>query len=458
MRGFTAWVLAAVSLAAADDNIPLGERTQQYLIDLVRLDTSNPWGHETRIAEYLKQVADSHAIPCEMLGPDPRRLNFVARIKGSGKLRPLLLMAHSDVVPVDRSQWTVDPFKAETKNGFIYGRGAVDDKSLLAAELAVMVEIKRRNIKLNRDIILLSEADEEAGSTGIQWLTTSAWSKIDSEFALNEGGFILAVDGGHQVFQVQTAEKIPTRILLTAHGTAGHASLPRPDNPIVRLSRAIVRLADADQPVRLNPTTRRYFREISKLPDYAWLAPIVPKLENPATASAAANQIRARDPELDAMLRTSVSPTMLRAGMKVNVIPNTAEAQFDVRRLSNETREEILTRFRQIINDSSVDVALAPGQPMPATEPSSLTTSLYKAIEKVVSAHPEDTVLPYMSRGATDGSYLRAKGVAVYGVPLFVKDSPEAKVHGNDERISTATLEEGVELLWRTVLEVAVQQ
>src|SRR5271166_16696 len=138
-------VLAAVG-AAADDNRPLGERTRQYLIDLIRLDTSNPPGNETRVAEYLKQVADSHGIPCEMVGSDPRRQNFIARLKGSGKGRPLLLMAHSDVVPADRSQWTVDPFSAEIRDKFIYGRGTQDDKSLLAAELAVMVEIKRRNI------------------------------------------------------------------------------------------------------------------------------------------------------------------------------------------------------------------------------------------------------------------------------------------------------------------------
>lgn len=457
MRGLAAWVLAMVPLVAATDNIPLGERTQQYLIDLIRLDTSNPWGHETRVAEYLKQVADAHGIPCELLGNDPRRLNFVARLKGTGKGRPLLLLAHSDVVPAERSQWTVDPFKGEIKNGFIYGRGAMDVKSLLAAHLAVMVEIKRRNIKLDRDVILVSEADEEAGSTGIQWLTANAWPKIDAEFALNEGGFILSVEGGHQIFQVQTAEKIPLRAVLTAHGTAGHASLPRPDNPVIRLARAISRLGDADQPVRLNSTTRRYFRDLSRLADYAWLAPLVPRLENPATSTAAANQIRARDPELDAMLRTSVTPTMLRAGLRVNVIPNTAEAQLDIRRLPNETREEVLTRIRQAINDNSVEVNLAGGASMPATEPSSLVTPLYRAIEKVASAHPEDTILPYMSRGATDGAYLRARGMSVYGVPIFAKDSPEGRTHGNDERISTVALEEGVELLWRIVLEVSGQ-
>ena len=149
------------ALGMAEDNRSLPDRARQYTLDLIRLDTSNPPGNETRVAEYLKEVADAQGIPCELIGADPKRMNFVARLRGAGKNRPLLLMAHSDVVPADRAQWTIDPFAAELRNGSIYGRGAWDDKSLLATELAVMVEIKRRNIKLNRDLILLAEADEE---------------------------------------------------------------------------------------------------------------------------------------------------------------------------------------------------------------------------------------------------------------------------------------------------------
>jgi acetylornithine deacetylase/succinyl-diaminopimelate desuccinylase-like protein len=457
VRGLTVFLLLFVVRAgAATDNIPLPERARGYLIDLIKIDTTNPPGHETRVAEYLKQVADANGIPSELLGGDPKRLNFVARLKGAGKARPLLLIAHSDVVPADKSQWTANPFGGEIRNGFIYGRGAVDDKSLLAAELAVMVEIKRRNIQLDRDVILLSEADEEAGSAGIEWLIRDAWHKIDAEFALNEGGVAIETKDGPRVFQIQTSEKIPTRITLIAHGTAAHASLPRADNPVLRVARALVRLSDADQPVRLNTTTRRYFRELAKTEDNTWLQPLLPKLESPATATTAANQIRARAPELEAMLRTTVSPTILRAGMKVNVIPNSAEAQLDVRRLPNETREELLTQFRQIINDPSVEINSTPGQQLPTTEPSPMTTALYRAIQHVIlRIHPEDLVIPYMSRGATDGAFLRAHGMPVYGAPVFVREGPDSLAHGNDERISTRNLEEGVELLWQIVMEVA---
>lgn len=454
MRLVVAGVLLLAPMLGSDDNLTLGDRARQYLVDLIRQDTSNPPGNETKVAEYLKQIADAHGIPAELLGADPKRMSLVARLKG-GRQRPLLLIAHSDVVPADRSQWTVDPFSGETRQGYIYGRGAQDDKSLLAAEMAVLVEIKRRRIRLNRDIILLSEADEEAGSTGIEWLIQHAYPKIDADSALNEGGFILGVSGGTKIFQVQTAEKIPTRIVLTAKGTAGHGSLPRPDNPILHLSRAIQRLSESEEPVRLNSTTRRYFRDISKLADYQWLQPLLPRLENPATAGAAANEIHKKDPELEAMLRTTVSPTMLHSGIKINVIPNTAEAQLDVRRMPSETREEVMARFRQIVNDPSVDIAFAPGQHMPSTEPSAMTMPLYHAMERTINKiYPHDLMVPYMSRGASDGSYLRGKGMAVYGVPLFVRDG-ESRAHGNDERISLKNLDDGVELLWQIVLEMA---
>ncbi len=162
----------------------------------------------------------------------------------------------------------------ETRGGFIYGRGTQDDKSLLAADLAVMVEIKRRNIKLGRDLILVSESDEEVGSTGIDWLAQHQFQKIDAEFAINQGGSIVETKDGPRVFRIQTIEKIPTRLILTAKGTPSSASLPRADNPIVHLSRAVVKLSDAEQPIKLNPATRAYLRELAKLSEYAWLQPL----------------------------------------------------------------------------------------------------------------------------------------------------------------------------------------
>ena len=447
-----AMALVAAPVAAQPDRA-LTERARLYLRDLIRLNTTNPPGNETRVASYLKKTADAEGIACELLGPDPKRLNFIARLDLGASGRPLLLMAHSDVVPAERAQWTVDPFSAEIREGRMYGRGAQDDKSLLAAELAVLVELKRRGLALRRPVILLSEADEESDSSGIQWLVKNAYSKIVAEFAINEGGFAFDTASGLRVFQIQTSEKIPTRVVLTARGTAGHGSLPRPDNPVVHLARALTRVADADQPIKLNTTTRRYFREIAKLPDYTWLGPYIAKLDaGGATALAASGEIRQRDPELDAQLRSTMSPTMLTAGMKVNVIPNVAEGQVDIRRLPDESIEEVVARVRRIVNDPAVEVALARGQTMPATEPSSLTTPLYLEMEKILrGAAAHTVVIPYMSRGATDGAFLREKGMAVYGAPLFIREDNESRAHGNDERLGLRDFAAGVSLLLRMV-------
>jgi acetylornithine deacetylase/succinyl-diaminopimelate desuccinylase-like protein len=458
MRRLCALFCIAAIGVAADDNRSLPDRTRQYLIDLVKLDTSNPPGNESAVAQYLKQVADSHAISCELMGNDIKRRNFVARLKGSGHGKPLLLIAHSDVVPAERLQWTADPFGGELRNGFIYGRGTQDDKSLLAAEIAVMVEIKRRNIKLGRDLILLSEADAEGGSTGIQWMLQHAFPQIDAEFALNEGGSILETKDGPKIFEAATSEKIPMRLIMTSKGTAADSSLPRADNPITHLNRALLKLSEAEQPVRLTPTTGRYLRDISKLPEYSWLAPLIRSLNNPNAAiqQAAAGQIRAKDFELDAILRTTISSTMLQAGTKNNVIPNTAVAQLDVRRIPTETREDVLARFRQTVNDPAIEIVFAPGTPVPSADPSPTTTPLYLAMARAIArTNPRDIVVPYMGRGATDSSFLRAHGMPVYGVPVFVRDAADAHAHGNDERISQKNLEDGVELLWQIVLEIA---
>jgi acetylornithine deacetylase/succinyl-diaminopimelate desuccinylase-like protein len=424
---------------------------------MIRLAAVNPPGGETRVARYLETEARRYGIECEVIGDNPDRLNFVARLRGNGSKRPLLLMAHSDVVPADPSQWSVPPFSAAVRDGFIYGRGAVDTLGLLAAELSVMVELKQRGVQLSRDLILVSESDEESGSTGIRWLVRNAYPKIEAEFGLNEGGACLRLPGGTALYQIQTAEKIPTRVTLTARGTAGHASLPRADNPVVHVARALTRLADADQPVRLNATTRRYLDEISALPSYQWLQTQIPDLDQMARSGAAAAVIRSKSPEVAAILSTTVSPTMLEAGLKINVIPNAAVARVDVRRLPTESKEEILARFRQIVNDPSVEVALETGDSMPPTEPSSLTTELFKTMEEVfrAAAGGNAVVTPAMSRGATDSAFLREKGVAMYGVPVFESNLGESLAHGNNERLAIDNLSRGTGLLLEIVSRVA---
>lgn len=456
-RSFVLLALVLGLLQGADqDNRSLAERTRLYLVELVRLDTSNPPGNETKAAEYLKQVADSYDIPNELLGTDPKRLSFVARLKGSGRAKPLLLFAHTDVAAADRAQSSADLSAAAIRGAYMYGRGTQDGKSMLAAEMAVMVEIKRRHMQLDRDLILVAAADETANSAGIQYLTQRHWAKIEAETAIEEGGGVVQTPDAKLLMQVETAEKVPLRVIVTAHGTPGDGVVPRPDNAIVHLAAALEKLAAAEQPVRMNSAIRRYFREMATLPAYHWLAPLVPRLDNAATAASAANQIWAKDPQLGAILRTTISPTMLKAGTKASLIPATAEAQLDVQRLPGETRDDILTRFRQIVHDPAVDVT-AQGAPIPVFEPSPVNSMLFAAIEKAASIlYPRAaTVIPYMSLNSSAGTYLRARGVATYGVPLFRYEGVVNREHGPEEKIGLKDLDEGVELLWQIVLGAA---
>ena len=277
--------LACTAIALGQPGETAADLAARYLPELIRLDTTNPPGER----DARRAIPEAGGRPRGHSRGTARRRSRTPQLRGAparhGQAAPavdgqrLLLIAHSDVVPADRSQWSVDPLAAIEKNGYIYGRGAEDDKQLLAAELAVMVDLHRRKVVLDRDIILLSESDEEAGSLGATWMVQHAWAKIDAEFALNEYSYILPTPSGVPVFQIQTAEKVPTRFKMTARGTAGHGSLPRDDNPVEHLARAIYRLSQADQPVQLNATTRAYLNAIGKLPDYAWLAPLVAKLE-----------------------------------------------------------------------------------------------------------------------------------------------------------------------------------
>lgn len=450
------WLVTGSAIAAAaaapqvEDNLPLGDRAVRILADLVRLDTTNPPGNESRVADYLKQVAAQAGIPAETLGADPRRLNFIARLKGSGKNRPLLLFSQSDTATVDRTQWKADPFSGEVREGFVYGRGASDSKALLAAELAVLIELKRRNITLDRDLILCVEADG-AGSSGMQWLLQNHWPKIEAEFAFGEGGYSFESEG-RRVFLVQTAEKLPLRIQLTARGAVA-GSPGRAESPIVRLSRALVRLSEAEPAIRLTPGVRRYFREIARLDANDWLLPYLARLENPATAAAAAREIRAKNPEFDALLHDTIQPLSLRANARGATSPaGVAEAIVEVRRLPGESREEILGRLRGLVFELGVEVSTAPGPQTPVADSSSLNSAAFRAMQGIFNKlHPEDIVAPYLALQPTGNAYLRSRNVAVYGLPLFREPSNAVA----DEKIQIPVLQEGVEVLWQIVLQTA---
>ncbi|BDC50753.1 peptidase M20 [Bryobacterales bacterium F-183] len=444
--GASVGLLATVCLSATDE-LMLDDRATLYLSELVRLDTANPPGNETRVADYLRNTLTKYGVVSESLGSDPRRFNFIARIKGNGKGgRPLLLFSQADTAPVDRTQWgTIDPFSGKVKDGFVYGAGSRSGKALLAAELAVFSEIKRRNIQLGRDLILCVEADG-AGSTGMQWLMQNHWSKIDAEFALGEGGYSFEADG-RKVHLVQTAEKLPIRIVLTTKG--GNAG-PRQEGPISRLSRAIIRLNEAEPSVRLSPVTRQYFRELAKVSGNEWLTPLLARMENPATAVAAMREMKARNAAFSELVHDTIQPLSIRGSSRgANA---GAEAVVEVRRLPGLTREEMMSRLRAAIGDAGVEVAIAPGQQVPGAEASSVSSRPFRSMQSLLARmHPEDIIAPYISARPTGNAYLRSRGVGVYGLPLF----GEIGDTGPDEKLAIRRLHDGVELLWQIVLEIA---
>ena len=432
----------------------------QVLQNLVRIDTSNPPGNETKVAEYLKSILDREGISSEVVALEAARGNLIARIKGNGKKRPLLLMGHEDTVGVERDKWTVDPFAGLIKDGYVYGRGALDDKSGLAAMLQVFLMLHRQKLPLDRDIIFLAEAGEEGGPpVGINFLVEQHWSKIECELALNEGGGAYLRDGKAQYVSVQTSEKLPRALRLVAHGVSGHGSVPRLDNPILHLARAIAKVGEYQPPLRWTETTRVFFQRLAKVssPEEAFL---FTHLEDPAMSDNVQEILQqSTNPtalSYNSMLHTSISPNIIKGGFRTNVIPAEAEATLDVRLLPGETREDLIEELRGVIKDEAVEVLPADFASMPPSPPSRLDSEMFRSLEKAQAVvFPGSITLPLMSTGATDSAELRRKGIQAYGVDPPVTDEDEGRMHGNDERLSIDGLGKFVEYIYRAVAEVA---
>jgi acetylornithine deacetylase/succinyl-diaminopimelate desuccinylase-like protein len=417
---------------------------------LIRINTSNPPGSETRAVHYLKSLLDREGIPSEVFAKDSSRANLVARLTGSGKKRPILLMGHTDVVGVERDKWTVDPFGGLIKDGYVYGRGASDDKDNAAVSLQVLLMLHRGKVPLDRDVIFLAEAGEEGTSEwGIDFMVDQHFDRIDAEFALLEGGGIEVERGVVKYVAVSTTEKIPNTVRLVARGTSGHGSVPRPDNPIVHLAAAVAKIGAFQPPMRLNETTRAYFQRLATIssPEDAAL---YAHLDDPAVQE----KLRITRIQQNSMLRTSISPTLLQGGFRRNVIPGDAEAVLDIRALQDENMPAFFDQLRRIINDPAVNL-IPPARTRPGSAPSSLSSDMFKALERAQAlVFPGAVTLPTMLTGATDGAQLRAKGVQAYGVGNYVEDG-ESRAHGNDERASIDGLGRFLQYVYTAVVDVA---
>jgi len=455
----TSITFAAAHLSAAlpsPDFAVAREELVKNLSGFIQVDTSNPPGNETKGAEYLKRFLDREGIPAEILALEPARGNLVARLKGNGKKKPILLMGHTDVVGVERSKWTVDPFGGVIKDGYVWGRGASDDKGMTTVCLQVLLMLHRLKIPLDRDVIFLAEGGEESSTyVGIDFMVSKHWDKIACEFALNEGGRIYAKDGQVQYVGVATTEKVPRAVFLTAKGTSGHGSRPRMDNPIVHLAAAVAKIGEWQPPMRLNDTTRTFFTRLAKIVP-AEEGSLYTQLEDPVLGPIAQEKIRRTNTGYNSMLRTSVSPNVIKGGFRVNVIPADASATLDVRFLPDEDQDAFAETLRKLINDSAIELAMAERGSRKPSAPSRLDTEMFRALERTQQKmFPGAATLPMMLTGATDSAQLRAKGVQAYGLGSVSSDNDSSRVHGNDERIAISGLGKFLEYIWWTVIDVA---
>ncbi len=434
------------------------EETLRHFQALIRIDTSDPPGNEAPAVEYLKAVLEREGIETKTFALDPKRPNLVARIRGSGKKRPVLIMGHTDVVNVDPSKWKHPPFSATREGGYVYGRGTVDDKDNVVAGLMVMLLLKRMNIQLDRDVIFLAEAGEEGSVRyGIDFMVKQQWQEIDAEYCFAEGGNVVRTGGNIRYAAVQTSEKIPYAVRLIARGTSGHGSVPLRSNAIVHLSQAVAKITAWQTPMRLNDTTRSFFERLAKI-------------SPPEEAARYHNLVQGKDtdaiqeyfavnvPRFHSTLRTSISPNIIKGGYRVNVIPSEAEATLDIRALPDEDLTKLLDQLRQVISDPSVEVVKVERDTRPAAKPSRLDTEAFRVIEDAVKRHYDVVTLPMMSTGATDMSYLRARGVQCYGVGpmLDSEDGPKGfGAHSDQERIPEEALHKFVRFHWEIVASLA---
>ncbi len=464
MRSLSRLALIAVIVPAAaqtPDWSKVNEEAMRHFQALVRIDSTDPPGNETHVAEYVKKTLEAEGIPVMMVAKDPARANIIARLKGNGSKRPLLIMGHSDTVRVDPAKWTFPPFSATRNGGYVYGRGTLDDKSDLMAALMTMLLLKRSNVKLDRDVIFVSEVGEEAATgPGIQYLVDEHWNDIDAEICLAETGSVKRRNGQAEYALVETTEKQPRGAKLVAKGPAGHGSRPLRSSAIVHLAGAVEKIAAWDPPMRFNDTTRYYFEKLATVSSPEDAARFK-ALFDPEKSPAAREYLAEHDPISYSMLHTSISPNIIQGGYQVNVIPSEAEATLDIRALPGENIEAFYDMMRKVINDPAVELVPEQRNVRPGAAPSRIDSDAYHDIEAAYRKVYGVQTLPYMGTGATDMAFLRAKGVQCYGVGAMVDEEDAPKgfgPHSDQERILEEAVYKHVQFFWDAVTAMAASK
>ncbi|MCW5966492.1 MAG: M20/M25/M40 family metallo-hydrolase [Bryobacterales bacterium] len=440
----------------------LDAETLKHFQALVRINTTDPPGNEQPAVDYLKEVLEAEGFEVKIFTKWPRRPNLVARLKGSGKKKPVLMMAHTDTVNIDPKKW-VDhgPFSADLADGHIYGRGTVDDKDNLTASLMAMLLLKRSGVALDRDVIFLAESGEEGNTrVGIKFMVEEHWPEIEAEFCLAEGGGVALDNGRLLSMNVATAEKVPARTILKAVGNAGHGSVPLADNAIARLSAAVAKAAAWRTPMKLNDTTRTYFERLATVstPEQAER---YNRLTDPEHSAEVQEYLRLHEPRHYSMLRTSISPTIIQAGYRMNIIPSEGEATLDIRAVPDEDYDAFFAALKTEIGDDSIELERMLAERKPG-KPSPLDTEMFRLLEQKQKEHyPGAITLPSMLTGATDMAFLRERGVAAYGIgpAIDVQDAPKGYgAHSDRERILEKELYRFVRFNYEVIREIAAAQ
>ena len=458
-------ILAAIALmywAYFEEPARAQTRTaqQQLAVDvykeLVEINTVTATGDTARAAEAMAarlRAAGFSESNVQVFTPAPRKGNLVARLRGTGARRPILLLAHLDVVEARREDWSVDPFKLIEKDGYFYGRGTADDKFMAAAFVANLIRYKHEGYKPDRDIILALETDEEIldrDALGVQWLLKNYRDLIDAEFALNEGGSVGLKNGKPIRNSIQTSEKVSLSYQLEVKNRGGHSSLPTRENAIYRLAEGLARLSKFNFPFKLNETTRAYFERIAELEGEQVAADIRSVTSGrPDPASPSLVRLSA-NPVYNAQLHTTCVATMLEGGHAYNALPEVARATVNCRIMPGEPVNEVDATLVQVLADDQIAVTQI-GEPV-LSAPSALHGEIMGAVGKLSAEFwPGAPIVPTMSAGATDGSYLRNAGIPTYGHSGLAGDVDDVRVHGRDERVLVKSFFDGQEYLYRLV-------
>ena len=453
----------ATLLPAQIDWSQVEAETLTHFLAILRIPSVNPPAAgtigETAVAEYLQKVLAKEGIEARILAMEPGRANLIARLKGNGKKRPLLIAGHTDVVGVQREKWKTDPFAPVRQDGYIIARGASDDKNHVVAGLMTMLLLKRQKVALDRDIIFVAEAGEESfWEGGMRYLVAKHWPELEAEYCLAEGGGGMLRAGLPVTVTVAATEKTPRGVKLIARGVAGHGSVPRPDNAIGHLSRAVTRVVEWLPPMAMNDVTRTYFERLSLVAKPEDVARFN-GLFDPAKRAEVEQYMKQKDLIHNSMLRTSISPTMFTAGFRSNVIPSEAEAYLDIRAVPGEDIDKFYAEMKRIIGDDSIEIVPQQAHNLTAP-PSQLGNEMYRVLDAAVKKTygPKVVTIPTMLTGGTDMTPLRAKGMQCYGVgPLLAeRDMQDMNgIHGDNERILEAELYRFIRFQWEAVQGIA---